>query len=115
MISFSSSSDFSSSSSNDNNSEDDNNRNDNEDDDDHNNESNDDDDWGNEALVDEVDAFESFFLDGALAFSTSLVVSFIEFVAARAKELKKLNVNIIIQRVDADDEKNENKNNNERN
>ena len=96
MISFSSLLDFSSSSSDDSNNKNDNNRNDNEDDDDHNDEDNNDDDWGDETLVDEVDAFGSSFLDGALAFSTSFAASFIEFVAARTKELKKLNVNIII-------------------
>ena len=96
MISLSSILDFSSSSSNDNNNEDDNNRNDNEGDDDYNNKNNNDNDWENEALVDEVDVFESFSSNEALAFSTSLVASFFEFVTARTRELKKLNVNVII-------------------
>ena len=52
--------------------------------------------WENETLVDEVGAFESPFPDEALASSASPVASFIEFVVARARELKKLNMNIII-------------------
>ena len=96
MISLSSLSDFSSSSSDDSDSEDDSNRNNNEDDDDYNDEDNNGDDWGDEALVDEVGAFESSFPGGALASSTSFVASFIEFVAARTRKLKELNMNIII-------------------
>ena len=83
----------------------------------HNYEVNNDDDWENEALADEVGAFESPSLDEAFAFSTSFAVSLFSSVATRAKELKKLNVNVIIQRVDANEKKkkNENKNNNESN
>ena len=50
----------------------------------------------NEVFVDEVDAFEPSSPDEAFAFSTSLVVSLFSFVAARIKELKKLNINVII-------------------
>ena len=50
----------------------------------------------NEVFVDEVDVFESSFLGEASAFLTSLVVSFSSFVAARTRELKKLNINVII-------------------
>ena len=49
-----------------------------------------------EVFVDEINVFESSFLDEAFVFSTSLVVSLFNSVAARTKELKKLNVNIII-------------------
>ena len=61
-----------------------------------NHEVDDNDDWGDEALVGEIGAFESFSPGGALASSTSFAVSLSSSVAARAKELKKLNVNIII-------------------
>ena len=76
-----------------------------------------DDDWENETLVGEIDAFGSSSLDETPASSASPVASFIGFVAARARELEKLNVNIIIQRINANEkkEKNENKNNNESN
>ena len=82
-----------------------------------NHEVDDDNDDKNEVFVDEIDVFESSSLGEAFVFSTSLVVSLFSFVAARAKELKKLNINIIIQRVDANEKKeeNENKNNNESN
>ena len=96
MIFFSSLLDFSSSSFDDNNNEDDSNRNDNEGDDDYNDKNNNDNDWENETLAGEVDVFESFFLDETFAFSTSLVVFFIGFVVARTRELKKLNMNVII-------------------
>ena len=52
--------------------------------------------WENEALVGEVDVFESSFLDETPAFSTSFVVSLSSSVATRTRKLKKLNVNIII-------------------
>ena len=55
-----------------------------------------DNDWRNETLVDEVGAFESPSLDGALASPTSPVASPSSSAAARARELKKLNVNVII-------------------
>ena len=54
------------------------------------------DNWGDEALVDEVGAFESSSLGGAFASPTSFVAFFTGFVAARARELKELNVNVII-------------------
>ena len=50
----------------------------------------------NEVFVGEVDVFESPFLDEAFVFSTSLVVSLFSFVAIRTRELKKLNMNVII-------------------
>ena len=50
----------------------------------------------NEIFVDEVDAFESSFLDEVFVFSTSLVVFLSSFVAVRTRELKKLNINVII-------------------
>ena len=50
----------------------------------------------NEVFVDEVDVFESFSLGEASVFSTSFVVSLSSSVVTRARELKKLNVNVII-------------------
>ena len=61
-----------------------------------NHEVNDNDDDGDEVFADEVGASGPSFLDEAFAFFTSFVVSLSSFVAARAKELKKLNVNVII-------------------
>ena len=61
-----------------------------------NHEVDDDDDWRDEALVGEVGAFGSSFLGEVLASSTSFVVSPFSSVAARARKLKKLNVNVII-------------------
>ena len=49
-----------------------------------------------EVFVDEVDVFESPSLDEVSAFFTSPVVFFFSFVAARTRELKKLNINVII-------------------
>ena len=50
----------------------------------------------NEIFVDEIDVFESSSLDEVSVFPTSLVISFFSSVAVRARELKKLNVNVII-------------------
>ena len=61
-----------------------------------NHEVDDDDDDGDEVFADEVDVFESSSLGEVFVFSTSLVVSLFSFVAVRARELKKLNVNVII-------------------
>ena len=61
-----------------------------------NHEVDDDDDWGDEALAGEIGAFGSPSLDGALASPTSFVVSLSSSVAARTRELKKLNINVII-------------------
>ena len=61
-----------------------------------NHEVSDGDDDEDEVFVDEVDVFEPPSLGGASAFFTSLVVFSFSSVAARTKELKKLNMNIII-------------------
>ena len=96
MVSLSSLSDFSSSSSDDSDSEGDSNRNDNEDNDGHNGGDNGDDDWGDEALADEVGAFGSPSLGGAPASRASLAAFFTESAVVRARELKELNVDVII-------------------
>ena len=56
----------------------------------------DDDDDGDEVFAGEVGVFEPSSPGGVFAFSTSLAVSFSSFAAARARELKELNVNVII-------------------
>ena len=83
----------------------------------HNHEVDNNNNWGDEALAGEVGVFGSPSPDEALASPTSLVASFTGSAAARTRELKKLNMNVIIQRIDANEEekKNENKNNNESN
>ena len=67
----------------------------------YNHEIDDDNNDKDEIFVDEVNVFEPSFLGEVFAFSTSLVVSLSSSIAARARKLKKLNVNIIIQRVNA--------------
>ena len=49
-----------------------------------------------EVFVDEIDVFESSFLDEVFVFFTSLVVSLSNFVAVRTRKSKKLNINVII-------------------
>ena len=55
-----------------------------------------DDDDENEVFAGEVDVFGPSSLGEASVFSTSLVVSPSSSVAAKTRELKKLNVNVII-------------------